>query len=62
MASTISAVIILKTVYSDLFSSELLRVKMFIIQVDNKITDAAETTENQKIRYAMSLLQDSALK
>ena len=47
---------ILKAAHSDSFSSESLRAKMFIIQVDNKITDAAEATEDQKIRYIISLL------
>ena len=53
---TSSAVIILKIIYSDSFSSKSLKAKMFIIQVNNKITDAAGATEGQKIRYAMSLL------
>ena len=62
MTSSISAVTVLKAVHSDSFSSKSLKVKMFIIQINNKITDAAETTENQKIRYIMSLLCSPALK
>ena len=37
--------ITLKAVHSNSFNSELLKAKMFIIQVDNKITDAAEATD-----------------
>ena len=39
---TEEAVIILKVIYPNSFHSELLKTKMFIIQVDNKIADAAE--------------------
>ena len=56
-----STVTVFKAVHSDSFSSESLKVKMFIIQVDNKITDAAEIIEDQKIRYAILLLWESAL-
>ena len=54
--TTDSVIMIFKAVYPDSFSSESLKIKMFIIQVDNKIADAAETTEGQKIRYTMLLL------
>ena len=57
MASiTDNTVTVLKAVHLNSFSSESLKVKMFIIQVDNKIADAAEVTEDQKIRYTMLLL------
>ena len=51
---------ILKAVYSESFSSESVRAKIFILQVDNKITDAVGVTEKRKIRYKMSLLRRSA--
>ena len=57
MASiTDSIIIILKIIYFNSFSSELLKVKMFIIQINNKITDAARANKEQKIRYTMLLL------
>ena len=62
MTSSISAVTVLKVIYLDSFSSESLKAKMFIIQMNNKIADAVEATEGQKIRYAMLLLHDSVLK
>ena len=40
---------ILKTIYSEPFSSEVLKVQIFILQIDNKIADAAETSEERKI-------------
>ena len=47
MTNTISSIIIIfKTVHFNAFSSRLLKIKMFIIQINNKITDVAETTEN----------------
>ena len=33
------------TVHSESFSGEIMRVWIFILQTDNKIADAAETTE-----------------
>ena len=53
---TEDVITVLKTAHLDSFSSRLLKAKMFIIQVNNKITDVAEITEDQKIRYTMSLL------
>ena len=50
----------LKAAHSESFSSGLIKAKIFILQVDNKIADAAETTEGRKIRYRMSLLRGSA--
>ena len=51
---------ILKAVHSEPFSSRSVKAKIFILQVDNKITDAAEASEERKIRYKMSLLRRSA--
>ena len=64
MASIITegVITVLKTVYLDIFHSGSLKVKMFIIQVNNKIANAAGATEEQKIHYAISLLKESALK
>ena len=64
MTSTITkeVIIVLKTIYFNLFHSESLKTKMFIIQVNNKITDVIETIKRQKICYMMLLLRDSALK
>ena len=45
MASSINAVMVLKAVHSDSFSSGSLKAKMFIIQVNNKIADAVRATE-----------------
>ena len=49
----------LKTIYLKSFSGKLMRAKNFILQVDNKIADAAEVSKRRKIRYKMSLLKDS---
>ena len=63
MASITGAVTtVLKAVHPDPFNSESLRAKMFIIQMNNKIADAAEAMNEQKIQYAMLLLRDPALK
>ena len=64
MASIITeeAVTVLKAVYPDSFYSGSLKTKMFIIQIDNKIADAAGATDEQKICYAISLLRGPALK
>ena len=37
-----------------------MKAKIFILQVDNKIADAAGATEGRKTRYAMSLLRGPA--
>ena len=52
----------LKAAHPDPFNSGSLKAKMFIIQVDNKITDAAGASDGWKICYAMSLLRGPALK
>ena len=56
MATTVTAELvygirasILKAVYPESFSSEVLRACIFMLQIDNKIIDAAEASEGQKI-------------
>ena len=51
---------ILKAVYSEPFSSRSVKTKIFILQIDNKITNAAGITEKRKIRYKISLLRKPA--
>ena len=48
----------LKAAHSESFSDELIKMRIFILQVDNKITDTAEASEERKIKYKMSLLQE----
>ena len=50
----------LKITYFKLFSSKIIKAKIFILQINNKITDAAEVLEERKIKYIISLLKDSA--
>ena len=47
----------LKVIHLEPFSNELMKVKIFILQIDNKIADAVGTSEERKIWYKMSLLQ-----
>ena len=49
--------IILKTIYPDSFKKETTKTRIFILQVNNKITNTAKTFEERKIRYVMSLLK-----
>ena len=49
--------IILKTTHSDSFKRETIKIRIFILQVNNKITNVIETFEERKIRYVMSLLK-----
>ena len=46
---TEGSITVLKAVHPNSFNSGLLKAKMFIIQVDNKIADAAGATERRKI-------------
>ena len=46
----------LKTAHFKSFSGKLMRVRIFILQIDNKIADVAEASEKRKIQYEMSLL------
>ena len=50
-------VITLKTIHLDLFRRGTIKTKIFILQIDNKITDTTETFKKRKIRYTMSLLR-----
>ena len=52
---------VLKAAHSEPFSGRSVKAKIFILQVDNKIADAAEASEGRKIRYEMSLLRESAV-
>ena len=47
----------LKTVHLEPFSGGLMKAKIFILQVNNKIADAAEASEERKIRYKILLLR-----
>ena len=47
----------LKIVHSEPFSSKLMKVRIFILQMNNRITDAVEASEERKIRYDISLLR-----
>ena len=51
-------VITLKTTYSNSFKKETTKIRIFILQVDNKITNVTKTFEERKIRYVMSLLRE----
>ena len=46
----------LKAVHSESFSSKLVKAKIFILQINNKIVNAAGASEERKIHYEMSLL------
>ena len=50
-------VITFKTVHSDSFRGETIKTRIFILQVDNKITNVVEIFEKRKIRYIMLLLR-----
>ena len=50
-------VITLKTVHPDSFRKETTKTRIFILQIDNKITNVVRTFEERKIRYVMSLLR-----
>ena len=43
--AAVNSVMVLKAAHSDLFSSGSLKAKMFIVQLDNKIIDAAEAMD-----------------
>ena len=49
-------VITFKTTYSNLFKRETIKTRIFILQIDNKITNTTKTFEERKVRYTMSLL------
>ena len=50
----------LKTAHSKSFSGGSVKIKIFILQMDNKIADAAEILKERKIRYRISLLRGPA--
>lgn len=54
--------IILKTAHPDLFNGEAAKTRLFMQQIDNKTADVANTISGRKIRYAMSLLRETAAK
>ena len=54
--------ITLKTVHSNSFRKETTKTRIFILQVDNKITNVTKTFEERKIRYVMSLLKEITTK
>ena len=56
--STHTNVITLKTIHSDSFKKETIKTRIFILQIDNKITNVIKTFEKKKIRYIMSLLRE----
>ena len=51
---------VLKVAHSEPFSDESMKVRIFVLQMDNKIADAAEALKERKIRYKMSLLRGAA--
>ena len=55
-------VITLKVIHSDPFRKETTKTRIFILQVDNKITNVTRTFEKRKIRYVMSLLKEMTIK
>ena len=67
MAALITAGLVFKTeanvfkaAHPESFSGGSVKAKIFILQIDNKIADAAGASEGRKIRYEMSLLRGSA--
>ena len=50
--------IIFKTIHPNLFRKETIKTRIFILQIDNKITNVTETFEKRKIRYVMFLLKE----
>ena len=50
---------ILKAAHSESFSGKSVKAKIFILQIDNKIADAAGVIKERKIRYKISLLKES---
>ena len=50
-------VITFKSIHSDSFRGETIKIRIFILQVDNKITDATEISKERKIWYVMSLIR-----
>ena len=55
-------VITFKTIHSNLFKRETIKTRIFILQVNNKITNVIGISEKRKIRYIMSLLKEVTTK
>ena len=56
--STNINVITLKIIHSNSFRKETIKIRIFILQVDNKIIDVVKTFKERKIRYIMLLLRE----
>ena len=54
----ITNVVTLKIVHPNLFSERSMKTRIFIQQVDNKITDAIKTSNERQIRYVTSLFRE----
>ena len=54
--------IIFKVVHPNSFRKGTIKIRIFILQIDNKITDTTGTFEERKIRYVMSLLKKMTTK
>ena len=50
-------VITLKIIHLDSFKRETIKIRIFILQIDNKITNVIKTFKKRKIRYVMFLLR-----
>ena len=55
-------VITLKTTHSDSFKKETIKTRIFMLQVDNKITNVTRISKKKKIRYVISLLKEVTTK
>ena len=49
--------ITLKAIHPDSFRERTIKIRIFILQVDNKIANVVKTSEERKIRYVISLLR-----
>ena len=54
-------VIIFKIVHLNSSKKETIKTRIFILQVNNKITNVIETFKKRKIRYVMSLLREMTI-
>ena len=52
-------IIILKTTHLNSFSKETMKTKIFLQQIDNKIKNVIETSNNKIIRYVILLLRET---
>ena len=55
-------VITFKTIHSNSFRKETTKTRIFILQVNNKITNIVRIFEEKKIRYIMFLLREITTK